>query len=567
MRYLLFIAIVVAPLGLLAQSTNAPLSDDYYHLIDRYEIRSGSINPYFFSSWKPYKRSSIAGFVDSLRQHGSAWSRTDQFNLHYMAIDNWEWVDSVDNESRKPFLKRFFRVKSDLYHVNEKNFDLHINPVLHFSAGRETGDDIKTFTNTRGVEVRGMVDHKVGFYAFIGENQVIFPEYVRARIRENKVVPHEGFWKDFKDNGVDYFTARGYISFEATEHINLQFGHDRFNVGNGYRSLILSDHAPAYLFLKAQTQVWKLNYTNLFTEMTADVAGSGGGLIAKGTGYPKKYMALHHLSVNIGKKLNVGVFESVIYSNADSLGTTGPYDDGHLELKYLNPIIFYRAIEQQNGSSDNVLLGADFKWIPARKLSFYGQVVLDEFVLENLKKGDGWWANKYAFQLGGEYIDAFGINNLDLQLEGNISRPYTYSHGEPYNSYSHYRQPLAHPLGSNFKEVVAIARFQPTGRLGITGKLIFANYGTDTTGVNYGGNILKSNNTRKMNFGNETGQGISTDLFFADLTVSWQWKHNFFVDLKHIFRNLQSEIPAMNEKTNYTSMSIRWNIPQRLNEF
>lgn len=548
------------PIVALAQSVNAPLNDDYYHLIDRYEIKNGKLYPGFFSAWKPYRRSHIANFVDSLRSSQQSWSATDQFNLHYLASDNWEWVDSVDNVSKRPFLKHFYRVESDLFHVDTKDFDLHINPVLYLGAGRETANDEKTFINTRGVEVRGMIDKKVGFYTFIGENQIIYPEYVRNKITGEIVVPHEGFWKDFKDNGVDYFTARGYISFEATEHINLQFGHDRFKVGNGYRSLILSDYAPAYLFLKAQTQVWKLNYTNLFTEMTADVFGNAGGLIDS-DGYPKKYMALHHLSLNIGKKFNIGVFESVIYNNADSLG------NGNIELKYLNPIIFYRAIEQQNGSSDNVLLGADFKWLAAKKLSFYGQLVLDEFLLENLKAGDGWWGNKYALQLGAEYIDALGINNLDLQLEGNLSRPYTYSHGDPYNSYSHYRQPLAHPLGANFKEVVAIARYQPVGKLRLTGKLIYASYGADTTGVNYGGNILLSNRTRENDFGNELGQGVNNDLFFADLTVSWQWKHNFFIDLKHVYRQLKSEVPARDQKTNYTSIALRWNIPQRLSEF
>ncbi|MBL6447097.1 hypothetical protein JMN32_12315 [Fulvivirga sp. 29W222] len=561
MKRLLLVFLFMGPGMLLAQSTNAPLNSDYYHLIDRYEIQRGKIYPDFFSAWKPYQRKYIAEFVDSLKHSDVQWSATDRFNIEYLSNDNWEWADSSGNTSRKPFLKRFYRLKSDLYHVNTKDFDLHINPVLYFGGGRETESEEKTFINTRGVEVRGMIDRKLGFYSFIGENQAIFPQYTRTYIFSgNNVVPHEGFWKKFKDNGVDYFTARGYISFAATRHINLQFGHDRFKVGNGYRSMILSDYAPAYLFLKMQTQVWKINYTNLFTEMTADVLTSGKSLVGNGR-YPKKYMALHHLGINIGKKLNVGVFESVIYSNADSLS------DGHIELKYLNPIIFYRAVEQQNGSSDNVLLGMDFKWLAAKKVSFYGQLVLDEFLLENLKEGDGWWANKYSVQLGGEYIDAFGLNNLDLQLEGNLSRPYTYSHGDIYNNYSHYRQPLAHPLGANFTEVVALARYQPLGRLTLTGKLIFANYGSDTTGVNYGGNILKSNTTREMDRGNEIGQGIGNDLFFADFTASYQWKHNFFIDLKHLFRKVDSDLPALNQKTNYTSVALRWNIPQRLNEF
>mgnify|MGYP006208617631 CR=1 FL=1 len=203
---------------------------------------------------------------------------------------------------------------------------------------------------------------------------------------------------------MDFLQARGYITFEATKSINLQFGHDRFFIGNGYRSLILSDFAPPSLFLKGNVKVWKLNYLFLLNQMTAD------NRIPRGTGdqgYPNKFVALHHLSLNIGSKLNIGVFESVVFSPDDSLNTD------HFRLEYLNPIIFYRAIEQQNGSSDNVMLGFDFKYNAARHLSFYGQFVLDEFVIDNIRAGNGWWANKFAVQAGGKYIDAFGVSNLD----------------------------------------------------------------------------------------------------------------------------------------------------------
>ncbi|MEQ8478137.1 hypothetical protein [Fulvivirga sp.] len=553
-RVLIFL--IFSTSAALAQSSYAPLNEDYYHWIDRYEIRSGEINPYFFSSWKAYSRKDIATFSDSIQNNDTSLSEVDKFNLNYLSNDNWEWSE-ISNESSKPILKHFYKSKSDLYHVNEPDFDLHINPVLYLGAGQESSSDVKTFVNTRGVEIRGMIDKKVGFYSFIGENQFIGPEYVRNYISTNLVVPHEGFWKGFKDDGVDFFTARGYINFNATKHIELQFGHDRFNVGNGYRSLILSDFAPASLFLRMNTKVWKLNYTNLFTQMTANVRGNSGGLTAA-DGYPNKYLAFHHLGLNIGKKLNVGIFESVIYSKPDSVGNNP-------ELKYLNPIIFYRAIEQQNGSSDNVLLGLDFKWLAAKRISLYGQLALDEFLLENVKEGNGWWANKFAFQLGGEYIDAFGIRNLDLQAEANIARPYVYSHSSQYGEYSHYRQPLAHPLGANFKEWVGIVRYQPVKKLYLTGKLIAANYGVDRPDENWGGNILLDNRTREKEYGNEIGQGVSTDLLMANFTASYQLKHNVFIDATLVHRSVKSDLAE--EYTNFTSFSLRWNIPQRLNEF
>ncbi len=51
----------------------------------------------------------------------------------------------------------------------------------------------------------------------------------------------------------DFLQARGYITFEATRHFNLQFGHDRFFVGNGQRSFIFSDNGPHVIGLSKAT--------------------------------------------------------------------------------------------------------------------------------------------------------------------------------------------------------------------------------------------------------------------------------------------------------------------------
>ncbi|MEX2235756.1 MAG: hypothetical protein WD824_26595 [Cyclobacteriaceae bacterium] len=542
-----------------AQSNYAPLNEDYYHWVDRYEIKTGQIVPEIFTAIKPYKRSAIIGYIDSLKESGVFSSSEDLFNYEYLSNDNWEWSGSTTNESQRPLLRHFYKKKSDFYSVSTRDFDLHVNPVTYLGVGKDSRRDDMLFINTRGVEVRGMVDKKVGFYTYLTDNQALLPSYVADQMSATGVVPHEGFWKEYKEGeGVDFLQARGYITFEATKSINVQFGHDRFFIGNGYRSLIFSDFSPPSLFLKGNVKVWKLNYLFLLNQMTADNRAVSGGVSRS---YPNKFVALHHLSINIGKKLNVGIFESVIFSPDDSVGTD------HFRLEYLNPIIFYRAIEQQNGSSDNVLLGLDFKWNAVRQLSFYGQFMLDEFVIDNIREGNGWWANKFGVQVGGKYVDAFGLQNLDLQGEINLIRPYTYSHHTAYGSYSSYRQPIAHPLGANLKEMVGILRYQPLPRLNLTGKLVFTTVGRDTTGVNWGGDILKSYRTREQEYNNTVAQGVSNDILFGSFTASWQLKHNVFIDAAIILRKSKSAVAFYDNNTSITSLALRWNIPQRLYEF
>jgi hypothetical protein len=125
--------------------------------------------------------------------------------------------------------------------------------------------------------------------------------------------------------------------------------------------------------------------------------------------YPKKYAALHHLDMGVTKWLNIGLFEGIVFGRKD-----------HFEFGYLNPVIFYRSAEQQNGSFDNSVAGLDAKANVAKKFQFYAQFLLDEFSLKEIRKGSGWWGNKWGLQVGVKYIDAFNIKNLDLQLEATV---------------------------------------------------------------------------------------------------------------------------------------------------
>jgi hypothetical protein len=125
----------------------------------------------------------------------------------------------------------------------------------------------------------------------------------------------------------------------------------------------------------------------------------------------KKYAAFHHLDVAVTKWLNIGLFEGIIFGR-----------ENHFEFGYLNPVIFYRSIELQNGSYDNSVIGLDVKANLAHRFQVYGQLLFDEFKLSEVKAGNGWWGNKYAFQLGVKYIDAFALKPLNAIETNNVER-------------------------------------------------------------------------------------------------------------------------------------------------
>ncbi len=580
---LLIIFLWLVPFSILkAQGVYAPTSREYTRLLQRYEILNRKNYNSVFTSFKPYTRKNI---IEALEEDSVFTSKADLFNKQYLLNDSHEWTEK-EEDSNKPFLKHFYKKKANAFYYNEKDvFQIHADPILHLNVGAEINNpELKIgtdaypsesrnfYTNTRGVMVRGMIDNKIGFFSSITENQMRVPRYVEQRIKEDTVVPGEGFWKPFGSEGYDFFNARGYVTFNASKHVFVQFGNDRNFIGNGQRSLILSDFAAPYLFLKVETQVWKLKYTNIFAQLTADYQRSGRL-------FPRKYMAFHHLSINIGKKLNIGIFENVIY---------GRPEDNNLDLAYLNPIIFYRAIEQNVGSPDNATVGLDWRWMPVKKVALYGQLIFDELIVSNLRAGNGWWGNKFGFQGGVKYMNAFGIDNLDLQYEVNAVRPYTYAHVSDFTNYQHFQQPLAHPLGANFIESIGIIRYQPFPRLNIKSKSIFYNRGRDliVNGEvlnNYGQNIRLDYSSRVQDFENTLGQGFEQNVFLTNTNFSYMLKHNFFIDFNYTLRindyqpnNLQipnNVDPNLNPSGTITTTShifqlgLRWNTELRNFDF
>jgi hypothetical protein len=561
--------IFICPVFAKAQSTYLNQGTKDIHFVQRLEIKQQTNTDLNFSTLRPFNRKAIvrqAEFLDSARLGytdstghdkykewtGLNLSPVDEYNLHSFLMNNTEWVTvpKLDFTGRKPILKSFYKTKTNFLEVKSNDFFLALNPVLQIYQGWDLDNSKAVSLNSRGVSVRGLIAKKLGFSAFITENQERGPQFFQQQVANFKAVPGVGFYKPFKTNGVDYFDARGYITFAAVKnYINVQFGYDKNFIGNGYRSLFLSDWGNSHLFVKINTKIWKFNYQNLFMELMPQFKKSGDTLL------DRKYAAMHHLSMNVTKWLNVGLFEGVIFGRKN-----------RFDFQYLNPVIFYRHIEGTVGSPDNALAGLDFKANIAHQVQLYGQFLLDEFILSEVKNNPGSWVNKWGIQAGVKYIDAFGIRNLDIQVETNRVRPFTYSHNDTIANYTHYNQPLAHPLGANFQEVLAIINFQPTPKWYITAKTIYYYQGLDSAGRNFGSSPFKNYTTR---FGNnfKIGDGNKATVLNTILQLSYEWKENLYLDLSFQYRNYKIANLAGQNNTSMVTAGIRLNMFKRDYDF
>jgi hypothetical protein len=558
-KTLVRLLVFLCPFVAAAQSTYLPQGDKQTVLLERLEIKAQSDSVLNFSKIKPFNRGKYVmnGVKSYLEKNGEdQLSNIDLHNLRSIYMNNTEWLTDEERTlyaSKKPIWKKLYTSPANFFEAHVKDFDLVINPVVQYVVSKELDNDQTLFLNTRGLSLRGRIANKIGFSAYLTDNQERDPSYVQQYITDRMAVPGQGFYKPFKaPGGVDYFDARGTITFNVTKYIDVSFGYDKNFIGNGYRSLYLSDFGNAGLFLRLNTRIWKFNYQNLFMELAnADNKGSVDKLIGK------KYAAMHHLDINLTRWLNVGLFEGVVFGRPN-----------RFEFSYLNPVIFYRSIELQNGSYDNSVAGLDFKANIAKRFQVYGQLLLDEFKLSEIRAGDGWWGNKWGYQLGAKYIDAFGVKNLDLQVETNRVRPFTYSHNDSVANYTHYNQPLAHPLMANFQEYIGIARFQPAPKWMIQAKAIYYIQGRDSSSANYGSNIFLPNQSRPGDYGFNIGSGWKTNVLYSSLLVSYELKENLSLELFGTYRKQDAKTAPINTTTSKViSFGVRWNMHRREYDF
>lgn len=405
--------------------------------------------------------------------------------------------------------------------VEKDDFSLHINPLFDFGYGMEAGQDEPTWVNTRGFLAEGTVGEKIGFSTRFYENQGRFPQWIRSFVGDYGVLPGQGSTRRFKETAYDYNRAEGHLSYTPSRHFDFRLGHGKHFIGDGYRSLLLSDNAFPYPYLQGMVQVWRLKYTVIYTEMQnrrgflpGDWSDEWQDLFrSRLTGNPRKHMTLHYLTINATDRFSLGLFEGVIWAKDSPDGYRG------FDVNYLNPVIFFRPVEFSIGSPDKMILGANASYRLGRGYVLYGQFVLDEFKIDHVRDGNGWHGNKSGYQLGAKAYEAFGIPNLFLLAEYNRVRPFTYSHWQPLTQYSHYNQPLAHPLGANFHETILQASYR-FRRLYFHYHYSYALFGRDEQNENYGGNIFKDYRTHSKEFGNYIGQGLEVRRHFQDLGIS-----------------------------------------------
>ena len=504
-------------------------------------------------------------------------------DLPKSGISSKKWVNKLYD---KVFQENLVLIKRPGYVITA-------DPLFDCELGRASNNPKNTWLNVRGFQLYGKIDLKTEdgrqesehvtrdseeirrggampppfkptfeFYSSYYEAQIRPPRFLDSLASLYGGMPGQG--SVFVTKGVyEHSYATAWVRYKANKFFTFEAGTGKNFFGNGYRSMLLSDNARNAPYFRIDTKLWRIHYTNLWTEYQDNNYFDG----AMGS-YQKKYGAFHYLSYSITNRLELGLFEGIIWQGRDSLHNRG------FEVSYLNPVIFLRPVEWTLGSPDNAVAAMNLSYRFLDETYLYGQFLIDDFPISHIKARDGYWGNKFAGQIGAKtYIkirDAkHGTRNTEpqemlssvsrvtshdssssasrvtshdssssasrvtsfetpkltpsavfLQSELNFARPYTYSHWSTKENYGHLGQPLAHPLGANFVEWVNFARVN-WNRLTIEGRYSLMKFGANYNGQNWGQDIFLSYENHVNELGNYIGQGLATTLTYKTITASY----------------------------------------------
>jgi hypothetical protein len=424
-----------------------------------------------------------------------------------------------------PALDFFFFKDAIRIEPKKEKFKIRLDPILNLELGKDFSDKRKLYNNTRGFIGSAHIGDKVYVETMFAETQSFFPTYLSTMITADKVVPGQGRWKRFKSSGFDYAFSSGFVSIQACKNFNIQVGHGKQKIGNGYRSLLLSDNSFNYPYARF-TQQWfkgRIQYNNIYAVLmnltsAAKIPNPNAEIL-----YQKKAASFQYASINATRFLNIGLFQGMIWQAGDDKNKQ------HLNFNYFNPLIYTNLINYALNNKNNILIGTDFKLKIMHTLNIYGQLMADN-LHDTSKVGNGW-----GYQAGINYFDAFGLKNLFLQMEFNNVNESSYKN--PANAltdqaYSHYNQTLAYTPGSG-RELIFIADYK--------WKRFFINFK-----YNYQNKTLNGDNYYFTNITNAKLGYVINPAYNLNIAVGINARSQNFYNFK-----------ALNNETNYIYIGFK----------
>lgn len=464
---------------------------------------------------------------------------------HYQHYTKKIYSDSLSHTAVKPFvgapLDEAYRLSprdSSSGWLKRKLFQEHLIEVVKedhsfyadflpdFIVGKQTGTNTKTlWTNTRGVQAELSVKDRFNFYFSFFENQARFPTHIDSSALALGGLPGQGFSKNIETAAFDWMNTTMHMSYAVADALQVSLAYDKVHIGEGYRSMLLSESPYNFTHAKFSGRVKRFQYNSIWAYMTDRRNQRMANPLEPSSarvGSQVKYAGFQYVDYLLSSRATIGLFHSLIWAKDDA-----------------------SSAKQLNSG-----LGLNAKYQPTAKYLIYAQLYADDLSKLSFNKDSD---RRMAYQLGAKTYDLFAVDNLNLTAEFNQVAPYTYQLQNNRINYSSDGESLAHPNGANFREILAILTYR-WNRVDIYGQSLFSRYGADPNAEsNFGRDIFKTTISQP---GYRIGQGLATDLFYNELRIAYilNPKYNLRFELGLI--NRQQKALSTGDKVNANIFTI-----------
>lgn len=348
-------------------------------------------------------------------------------------------------DSAKYYSKLAARVMRDhLFEIKGKDYVLSGDVLLDYGVGRDyKGSDtlLSLFSGIRGLVVQGEIGKRFQFNTGFYEAQMLAPYYLREYRDSTGILPGWGRVKSFKEGGIDFSRSFGKMSFDVLPTLRITLGYGSHFIGNGYRSLLLTDGVMNSPFIEFgwrsrngvfQYQTW---YNTLQTLNRLPLGDTPESL------FERKGGNFHYLSVKPISWLELGLFEGMISPRVnDTTIVKTPWN-------VFQPIIGVNTLVSGWDGKENVYAGMNLT-LTFKEYLIYAQFMIDDPTTK-----------RQGFQFGAKSYGAI-VNNLDIQIEYNQTSDFAYAGRSVISGLNQFNQPLGHPLGGAVQEWLAIVSYR-----------------------------------------------------------------------------------------------------------
>jgi len=493
-------------------------------------------------SFQFYQKLNSDLYSTDTREHTSLKPFVVQDSLlkhHYDSLMNY----GSDGKEHSLLYKKLFN--EHLIDVQGKGSTFYADLLPDFDIGRDFSGKLTTSTTSLGLQLGGTIGSKFYYNVTGYQSSEIFPEYMSTYINQVAIIPGQAYAKIYEPNGYDWSYITATVSYTPIKFLNISAGRDKTFIGDGYRSMLLSDYASPYPFFRLTGTLGNVRYMAMWAYLE-DPASTSQYDISR-----KKFSVTHYLDWNVSNRLSFGFFENIMGYFTDDNGQKRPFD-----VNYINPLIYMNPLNNMSDDPDKSLIGFTGKYKISNGITAYGQFALNEFKASEFFSNDGSFANKYGWQLGLRGTDLFGVKNLNFLVETNTAKPYTYSARSEIEAYSDNGEPLAHPWGANFREGLGLLNYTYK-RFDFSGEADFGRYGLDEDGLDYGKDIFEVYTTPAKVFGNYTTQGLITNMVYLEGKVAFLLnpKYNLRIEIGGIYRTENNS--QFNDKTTMITIGLR----------